>query len=62
MAKSAMGKLAEADDLNKTSQRIKKRDPESARELDELARRKRKSAIKQMKRRPKNKNASRRVI
>lgn len=51
MAKSAMGKLSEADDLNKTASKIRKRDPESARSLDELARKKRRSAIKQMNRR-----------
>lgn len=55
MGKSALSKLAEADDLNKTATKIRKRDGESARELDDLARRKRKSAIKQMKRRPKSK-------
>lgn len=53
MGRSALSKLADASDLNKEAQKIKKRDPESARELDDLARRKRKSAIKQMKRRPK---------
>jgi len=53
MSRTAMGKLADADELNKTATKIRKRDPESARSLDDLARRKRKSAIRQMTRRPK---------
>lgn len=53
MSRTAMGKLGEADELNKTATKIRKRDPESARALDDLARGKRKSAIRQMKRRPK---------
>ena len=53
MGKSALSKLSEADDLNKTATKIRKRDPENARSLDELARSKRRSAIRQMKRRPK---------
>lgn len=54
MSRTAMGKLEEADDLNKTASRIRKRDPESARDLDALARTKRRSAIRQMRRRPKH--------
>lgn len=53
MGKNAQSKLAEADSLDSTATKIAKRDPESSRELKELARAKRKSAIKQMKRRPK---------
>lgn len=56
MGRSALSKLADASDLNKEAAKIKKRDPESARALDDLARLKRKSAIKQMKRRPKKTN------
>ena len=52
MARTALGKLAEADELHKTAVRIKKNDAASAQELEELARTKRKSAIRQMKRRP----------
>lgn len=59
MSKSALGKLAEADDLNKTATKIMKRDPESARQLNDLARMKRKSAIKQLRRRPKKKKTPR---
>lgn len=55
MGRSALSKLADADDLNKSATRIRKRDPENARALDDLARSKRKSAIKQMRRRPKRK-------
>jgi len=62
MSRTAMGKLSEADDLNKTAQRIRKRDPESARQLDDLARTKRRSAIKQLRRRPKRAGLSRAVI
>lgn len=53
MGKSAISKLEDANSLNKEAQKIRKRDPESARSLDDLARGKRKAAIKQMKRRPK---------
>ena len=53
MARDAMGKLAEADDLDRTASRIAKKDAQSARELRQLARSKRHSAIKQMRRRPK---------
>jgi len=53
MSKTAMGKLSEADELNTYAAKIRKRDPESARALDDLARGKRKSAVKQMRRRPK---------
>lgn len=52
MGRSALSKLSEASDLNKEANKIRKRDPESARSLDDLARNKRKSAIKQMKHRP----------
>ncbi len=62
MARSAMGKLSEADDLNKTATRIRKHDPESARKLDDLAHSKRASAIRQMHRRPKKVRASRAVL
>ena len=54
MARTALGRLDEADQLDKTANRIAKRDPESSRELHELARRKRKVAIKAMKPRRKS--------
>lgn len=57
MGKSAESKLERADNLNKTATRIRKKDPESARQLDELARSQRRSAIKQMRRRPKRKKS-----
>lgn len=53
MGRSAMSKLQEADTLTQQAGRLIKSDPESSRELKELARAKRRSAIKQMKRRPK---------
>ena len=62
MSRTAMGKLAEADDLNKTATKIRKRDPDNARKLDDLAHTKRNSAIKQMKRRPKRTKANRAVL
>lgn len=62
MSRTAMGKLGEADELNKTATKIRKRDPESARALDDLARGKRKSAIRQMKRRPKARKNTGRVL
>ena len=62
MGKTAQSKLEEADDLNKTATRIRKKDAESARALDNLARSKRKSAIKQMRRRPKKPSSNQRVI
>lgn len=59
MGRNAMSKLAEADDLNKTATRIRKRDPDNARALDDLAHSKRRSAIRQMKRRPKRGKSTR---
>jgi len=52
MARDAFGKLREADTLNKEAAKIKKRDPVSAVALDSLATAKRKSAIKQLRRKP----------
>lgn len=57
MARDAMGKLAEADELNKIASKIRKRDSASARKLDNLATRKRGTAIRQMSRRPKRSTA-----
>lgn len=58
MARDAMGRLAEADELNKIASRIRKRDPNNARKLDNLASSKRNSAIKQLGRRPKRRGSS----
>lgn len=58
MGRSALSKLADADELSKRATGLRKRDPESARELDNLARSKRKSAIKQLKRRPKKRTTT----
>ncbi len=44
MGRSAEAKLERADGLNKTAAKIRKKDPESARELDDLARVQRRSA------------------
>lgn len=62
MGKSADSKLEHADRLNKTASSIRKKDPESARELDDLARVQRKAAIKQLKRRPKRKKTGDRLV
>lgn len=58
MGKSAESKLERADYLDKTAGRLLKRDPESARSLHDLARSSRKSAIRQLKRRPKKRKTS----
>lgn len=52
MGRSADSKFAEADDLDKRATNIQKRDPESSRQMHDLARAKRKSAIRQLRRRP----------
>lgn len=52
MGKTAMSKFAEAKELDKQADGLRKRDPESAIAMDALAHGKRKSAIKQLKRRP----------
>jgi len=53
MGRSALSKLADANEFSKEASKLRKRDPVSARELEDVARAKRKSAIRQMKRRPK---------
>ena len=62
MAKDAMGKLREADTLDKEATKIKQKDPVSAVALQELARGKRRAAIKQLKRRPKRRGNSKKVV
>lgn len=58
MGRSALSKLGDADELSKRATALRKKDPENARALDDLARAKRKSAIKQLKRRPKKRAAA----
>lgn len=53
MGRTAGSKLDEADRLHAHAIKIRKHDPDSADALEAAARRKRKSAIKQMTRRPK---------
>lgn len=55
MGRSALSKLADANELSREAGKLAKKDPQSSRELNDLARAKRKSAIKQMKRRPRRK-------
>jgi len=62
MGKTAESKLERADFLNKTASKIRKKDPENARSLDDLARITRKSAIKQLKSRPKRRKTNQVVI
>jgi len=58
LGKSAESKLERADFLNKTATKIRKKDPENARSLDDLARITRKSAIRQLRRRPRHKKVA----
>ena len=62
MGRSADSKLEHADRLNATASKIRKKDPDSARELDSLARVQRKSAIRQLKHRPKPKKTGQRLV
>ncbi|MBA7686057.1 hypothetical protein ES703_94493 [subsurface metagenome] len=58
MGKSVESKLERADFLNKTATKIRKKDPENARSLDDLARTTRRTAIRQLKRRPKHRKTA----
>jgi len=59
MARTAIGKLDEADELDKKAKAIGKMgDTVSERELKELARGKRRTAIKQLKRKPRRRTAA----
>ncbi|KKL81200.1 hypothetical protein LCGC14_1997130 [marine sediment metagenome] len=62
MGKTAQSKLEQADDLNKTANKIRQRDPESARDLDTLARQARRAAIKQLRRKPKRPSTKNRTV
>ena len=62
MARDALGKLQEASTLNKEADKLRKRDPGYALALDNLATTKRRSAIKQMRRRPGRKKSGRLTI
>ncbi len=57
MGATAEARLDKADRLNAKATKIRKRDPDSARELDAIARSMRKGAIKQMKRKPPKRNS-----
>jgi len=58
LGKSVESKLERADFLNKTATKIRKKDPENARSLDDLARTTRRTAIRQLKRRPKHRKTA----
>ncbi len=62
MGSSVENRLDKADRLDARAAKLQKKDPDSARELKSLARAARKSAIKQMKRRPPKRNKARLVI
>ena len=62
MGRSADSKFGEADELDKRATNIQKRDPESSRQIHDLARSKRKSATKQMRRKPGKKGTATRII
>jgi hypothetical protein len=57
MGKTAMSKLSDASLLDKEADKLRKRDPESAAALGDMAHKKRSAAIKQMRRRPKRTHA-----
>lgn len=58
MARDALGKLAESDELHKHAVRIKARDPSGARQLESLAQAKVRSAVKMLRTKPKRKQGS----
>jgi len=62
LGKNAESKLERANYFDKEAAKLVKRDPDSSRELKVLARAQRKSAIKQMKHRPKRRPADQLVI
>ncbi len=62
MARDAMGKIREARELDKLADGLRKRDPASASAFDNLAIKKRKSAIRQMRGAPKKKRGERLTI
>lgn len=53
MGRDAMSKFAEAKELDRQADALRKRDPGAAVSMDNLARSKRRMAIRQMRRRPK---------
>lgn len=61
MARTALGRLQEARELDKIADGLKKRDPSNARRIQEKANALRSSAVKQLGRKPK-KNAVKRPI
>lgn len=62
MGRTAESKLERADFLNVKATKIRKKDAESARELDALARVQRKAAIRQLKTKPKKRNTAGRLV
>lgn len=58
MARDALGKLQEADEISKIASRIRKRDAIAARKLDNVAHKKRESAIRQFGRKPKKRSTT----
>jgi len=62
VARDALGKLAEAKQLDALADGLRKRDPAAAAQLDNAAKAKRRSGIKQLRRRPKKKGSIPRVL
>ncbi len=61
MARDAIGKLAEADTIHKMAVKIKARDPSGSAALESLAAAKVRSAVKQLRTKPKRKVGATRV-
>lgn len=53
MARTALGRLGEAKELDKLADGLKKRDPTNSRRIQEQANRLRNSAVRQLARKPK---------
>jgi hypothetical protein len=62
MGRDAMSKFSEAKELDKQADALRKRDPGAAVSMDNLARRKRRQAIRQMNRRPKRSGGNKLVV
>lgn len=62
VARDALGKLQEAKALDALADGLRKRDPAAAGQLDAAAKAKRRSAVKQLRRRPKPRTGIPRVL
>ena len=62
MGRDAMSKFAEAKELDRQADSLRKRDPGAAVAMDNLARGKRRMAIRQMRRRPRRSGGNKLVV